>query len=166
MEALALLVEYAGTPQARSLFASIRLSIERDGSKGVEWVRAAQALRDLGALEDDEFVYLVMIFTEEIIGGRVFTDPALTTLMEQIEEIERQHGLSEDETWLAGEGPAEWESLQREWDQEFDRQWAELLRELGEPELAQSMLLHRSALEEREERGRRFFFGPIDEEEA
>ena len=163
-EALAALVELAGTDEARSLFAAIRLSIEQDAAMGVEWVKGAQVLHDLGQLDDDEFTYLVMIFTEEMVGTRVFTDPTLTDLMARIEAIEREHGLSEDETWSVGTGSTDWESLQQAWDNEFDRQWAELLRELGEPEIASQMAVGRDLLDAREERGRAFFFGPLEED--
>lgn len=53
-----------------------------------------------------------------------------------MDEIERRHGLSEDEPFTLVDAPAGWIALSNEWDRPLDIIWADELKRVGEPELA------------------------------
>jgi hypothetical protein len=77
--------------------------------------------------------------TEQMSFRWSAADPELLRLAAAMDEIERSHGLSEEESFTLRDGPAEWIALSHEWDRRLDVIWADEFRRVGEPELARLM---------------------------
>ena len=81
---------------------------------------------------------------------------------ERLREIRKEHGLGEDEEWLPGEAPPEYERLLDESHAAWDRLYAQTLEEFGEREVARLYRHDREEFERRFAAGRAFFHGPQD----
>jgi hypothetical protein len=88
----------------------------------------------------------------------------LRGLEDRLEAIQHQHGLMEEESWLSGEGPPEYEEAQRQLYDAWEALYAAKLDELGEPEMARLYRTDRERFEQLSEAGRAFFHGPRTEE--
>jgi len=91
----------------------------------------------------------------------------------RFDAIRKQYGLGADEDWALGEEPPEEEALNAEFEATCRRVEAETLDEYadrtGHPllkEAAELCRLDHLAFERRVEKGRQWFFGPPDAEEA
>jgi hypothetical protein len=73
-------------------------------------------------------------------------------------EIERAHGLTENEFWQLGDGPPEWQALSGEWDRVCNLLHAAAFDEYGEPEMAAMFRDRRAEFDMIRERGRRQVF--------
>lgn len=138
----------ARTPAARAIMRDIRARLAA-GESHVPWVRAAQLARDLDVIGEDSALYLIEIFTEEAAARSIDEDPELRDLTARMQRVEDQHGLGEDEAFVVGEGPPEWEALNRRWNARFDQLHARLLESLDEPGAAAEMRRHRERYSQR-----------------
>jgi hypothetical protein len=114
------------------------------------WVR--RALIDVGPGEDQI----------QSLYGSEFHD--------RFEAIRKKHGLTDEEDWAPGEGPAENQALNAEFEAAERRIHGEVLREyastIGHPLIQEAADLYKTdrlAFERRVEKGRQWFFGPPDE---
>jgi len=89
---------------------------------------------------------------------------------DRFEAVRKQHGMAEDEDWPPGQGPAEYEALNTEFEEATDRVLGEVLGEyavkIGHPVVRQAAELYaadRLGFERRVEKGRQWLFGPPDE---
>lgn len=142
------LANAARTPAARAIMRDIRGRLAA-GESHVPWVRAAQLARDLDVISEDAALYLVEIFTEEAAARFIDEDPELRDLTARMKRVEDEHGLGEDEAFLVGQGPPEWEALNRRWNARFDQFHAGLLESLDEPAAAAEMRRHRERYSQR-----------------
>jgi hypothetical protein len=128
------------------------------------WIREVQQARDAGLLGEEIAWFLIYKFVDEAMFLVVETDPELRALGARIDEIERAHGLDDDESFFVGQGPPEWEEATQAWTAVNQRQFAEFFRRFGEEEMA---IQHADAGEDpRYAAGREAIFGPIEELDA
>jgi hypothetical protein len=125
-----------------------------------------QAVRDAGSLPEAAGLYLVSWQIDAL--ALADADEALGALEDQLEAIERAHGLGEDERWPPGEEPSEYAALQRQLHDAWDVLYAAKLDEFGEPALARLYRTDPERFEQLQEAGRQFFHGSEagDDEEA
>lgn len=128
------------------------------------WVREVQRARDAGLLSEEIAWFLIYQFVQAAMLTISTTDPELKALGDRIAEIERAHGLGEDESFFVGEGPPEWEEATRAWDVVQDKRFAETFRRVGEDEMAEQ---HSNAGDDpRYGAGREAIFGPSEDLDA
>lgn len=163
LEVLGSIVSARGTDDASEIFDDVMQLFYRPGTDVVPWLRAARILGDTGAAAADEVTFLIFRLSEGAAGGQSEDDPEMARLMREIDEIRRAHGLAEDEDWLLGEGPEEWETLNHEWEQALDRRWHALLTVAGEHEIAPAVVMELPALWARVRRGAHLLFGEPEE---
>jgi len=145
------IADLAGTEEARRLAGAVRDHL-RDGADVAPWVRAVQLARDVGALGDDAAFYLIDVFTEEAAGDLIDADALLPVVSAMMEAAEAREGLGPDESFFVGEGPEDWDALNRLWERRFDTLRAALFVRVGEAGMA---LLLRRDPEHYMERSRR-----------
>lgn len=156
------LAELAGTEHARRLLRHIREAVE-GGADVVPWVSAVQLARSLAAIDDTAAHYLIHILTEASLLRSIDTDDVLTDLQTAMDALERANGLEEGDYYRVDEAPANWQALHRKWEQRFDVLHAQLLRELGEHQLAHELLLRPDECHRRTEEGRRAMMDVSDD---
>ena len=158
------IVEHAGTVRARALMH--RMIDEIEGPADVpQWASAIQLARDLGAVGATECYALLDIVTEEAVGSLTETDSELRRLTDAMRMIATADGLSDEEDYYVDEAPAEWLELNRQWDQRFDQLRADLFRRIGEPGMADELLLSQETFEDRSREGRSAMFDVAEEDD-
>jgi hypothetical protein len=159
------LAQHAGTVRARDLMHHI--SDEIEGPVDVpQWARAIQLARDVGAVGATECYALLDIVTEEAMGFLTRTDSELHRLADAMRSIATADGLSDDEDYYLDEAPAEWLELNRQWDRRFDQLRADLFRRIGEPGMADELLLFQETFEARSQEGRSALFDVADDDDT
>ena len=133
---LGLLIETAGTEVGREVHAIISDLVAHDLEFAREMMRLIQAMRDTGALEQNEAWHLLYWTLERMSDQWTQTDAELVRLTTEMEEIERSHGLGDDEYFHLDDAPADWLALSNAWDRRLNVIWAGELTTLGEPEMA------------------------------
>lgn len=94
-------------------------------------------MRDSGLLRAEIAWYLIYKFVDWAMFVMSETDPELKVLGERTDEIERAHGLTDDESFFAGEGPPEWEEAARAWTATCHQRFVEIFDRAGESEMAE-----------------------------
>ena len=102
------------------------------------WIRAVQRIRDAGEISSAAAYFLMFKFAEQLPTTAMETDPTLRDITARIRDIEHAHGLGEDESWFAEEGPPEWQDLQKQWSARVNALTSELFARVGEKELAEA----------------------------
>jgi hypothetical protein len=82
----------------------------------------------------------------------------LEPIMQKIREIEKKHGLKEDEYWPIGEGPKEYIKLNKKWEEAYHSKFIKILREFSLDDIADMMLNDEDKFDQLRERGRRAVF--------
>lgn len=121
-------------------------------------MRLIQAMRDAGALEENEAWHLLYWTLEQMSDQWTATDAELVRLMVAMEAVERQHGLTEDEYFYLDDAPDDFLALSNEWDRRLNVIWAGELTTLGEPEMARLVLTDELHEDPRLARGRASLF--------
>lgn len=148
-----------GRPYGRWLVDAAFSAVEESGDPD-PWIAATQAARDAGTLDHAFAQFLVYMLAERSMEAIVWRDEELIGLYAQIEAIERALGVDIDggEYIRVGEGPAEWERLNEQWDAAFDVRLTEIFRRNGEAGFADDVdSAHHQIIEE----GRLKMFGPV-----
>jgi hypothetical protein len=146
------------------MFARIREGLDADPKPG-PWIAAARTLSERLIISDDTLYYLVEMFTECLVYAGSQSDPELVRISDEIEAIERAHGLNGDEYWRLDEGPPEWQRLNENWDHRADEIVGACLRELGHADIADLREKNRSEFEGRSAKGRTDLWGEVDEDD-
>lgn len=120
-------------------------------------LRLAHALYGAGRLSEGEFVFflampLIREFENRWLDGQYESD--LADVSNRMNKIEREHGLTGDQFWPAGEGPDEHIRLDHEYSRILDAKTAEVFREFGEDSLAALWESNQKIVEELLEAGR------------
>jgi hypothetical protein len=156
------IAQHARTLRARELMRPIRDEIE--GPADVpRWAHAIQLARDVGALGAAECHALLDIVTESAMGALTQTDVELRRLDDAMRMIATADGLSEDEDYYVDDAPAEWLALNRQWDHRFDQLHADLFRRIGEPGMADELLLRQKTFAVHSADGRAALFDISEE---
>jgi hypothetical protein len=124
-------------------------------SSDEERLAVYQAIRDASSLPDEASLYLVSWRIDALASRHA--KQALCHLDDQLEAIERAHGLDEGEVWEPGEVPAEYEEVRLRYQHAWDVIFAEKLDAYGEHEMARLFRENPEAFARRSEAGRRFF---------
>ena len=159
------LAQHAGTYRIRDLIRGIADEIVEPADV-TQWASAIQLARDVGAVGATECYALLDIATEAAMGFLTRTDPELCRLAEAMRAIAAADGLSDDEDYYLDEAPAEWLELNRRWDHRFDQLRADLFRRIGEPGMADELLLFPETFEARSQEGRDALLGDAEEDEG
>jgi len=110
-----------------------------------------------GLLTEARCIHLITNFLDSaVLDGRLMDgdyDDDVGPISEKTKAIEREHGLSDDECWLASEGPPEWQEENRRFDEILDKKFAEILREFGDNGLADFWETDREEFDALVERG-------------
>ena len=128
------------------------------------WMREVQRARDAGLLGEEIAWFLLYRFVDAAMFMVVDSDPDLAALGARVEEIERAHGLGEDEAFFVGQGPPEWEEATEAWTVVYDQRFAEVFRRVGEEEMA--MQHKRAGDDPRYGAGREAIFGSSEDLDA
>lgn len=100
------------------------------------WIAAARALAAEGVVSADAVFYFAEHFLECITFQAVNHDPEMLRIYAEIDEVKRAHGLRDDEDWYVDDGPAEWQALNKAWDERDHELRVSTLRALGHDDLA------------------------------
>ena len=129
----------------------------RPQSPGNERLAVYQAIRDSGCLPAEASFYLVSWQIDAMASEDA--EIRFRPLEERMEAIERAHGLDEEDFWLPGEGPKEYEILRLEQHDAWDEVIASKLEACGEPAMARLFRKNREEFDRQSEIGRQFFHG-------
>ena len=88
-----------------------------------------RAIRSSGSLPEDAGLYLVSWQVDALAGRHA--EQALRHLDDQLEALERAHGLDEGEAWEPGEAPPEYAAVLRRYHDAWDEIFAEKLEQYG-----------------------------------
>jgi hypothetical protein len=97
--------------------------------------------------------------------GASGADPALRDIRDQMDAIERAHGLREDESWLIDDAPADWRSLKEAWDRRADEIVAEALRRFGHADVGDLLERNREEFDGRIAQGRIDLWGEDEDDD-
>jgi hypothetical protein len=137
---LGLLIETAGTEVGREVHAIISDLVAHDHEFAREMMRLVQAMRDTGALEQNEAWHLLYWTLERMSDQWTQTDAELVRLTAAMVAIERSHGLSDDEDFHLDDAPPDWLALSNQWDRRLNAIWAGEFMTLGESEMARLVI--------------------------
>ena len=101
------------------------------------WISAARTLSERLIISEDAFYWFVEGLTECLVLHASETDPTLLQLREAMQQIERAHGLREDQYWDLDNAPSEWRTLSDEWEDRAEAIVNEALRASGNADVAQ-----------------------------
>jgi hypothetical protein len=130
------------------------------------WVAAARTLSERLIISENAFYYFAEVFTECLVFAASGADPDLLRLGSEMEEIERAHGLRDDEFWHLNDAPDDWRALNDSWDSRADAIVASHLRELGNADLADLLEQNRREFDRRTGQGRIELWGEDDADGA
>jgi hypothetical protein len=123
-----------------------------------QWIDIVDSGNRVGILHEPELFFL-RVSTVEWVHHDRFVDgayeAALADIQSRMERVRTRHNLSDDEFWPLGDGPPEWELLNREYDAISDRLFVATLREFGLLEEAQLREKEPQEFDRRRELGRR-----------
>jgi hypothetical protein len=156
LEALLATPTYA---DATTLFTQIRIFVE--AAEVESWMRAVVTLWQRERLDENEAAYLIDMFAEEVLQA-ADRDPDLVALGRRFDEIERAHGLNEDEGFPVGKGPPEWHALHDRWAARVEELKLETIRRSGAERFADQRGRAPAEWESRTELGRDTFWGRWD----
>jgi hypothetical protein len=105
-----------------------------------EMISLIRAGRSAGRFNFELYVYYVNFYLRNLVHeGRLAEgryDPQLATVRAALERIRTDHQLPAGEPWLRGQGSAEYESLNDEYERLLESMLPGVLREFGESEVA------------------------------
>lgn len=115
--------------------------------------------RDTGVVPPDAGFFLVAHILMAMADEALQDDPRVVWFAWELEQLERDYGLEEGQSFEPGEAPEEWEALRTEYEVTCDEARAAFFRAYGEEHMALMFLLDRASFVRRFESGRRFFHG-------
>lgn len=160
-ELLSVLAEVRGTAEAQPVWRELADQFWH----GASWrdvdpiMRMMQAMGDAGLFSEAERFFLLGNLGDAVVPSRASEDPRFAEVEEEIEQVRREHGLSDDEDWYLHEAPQEYRELNEEWSAIADREMARWFESLEEWELARLIVRDRVEFESRWDEGRRELFG-------
>ena len=132
-----------------------------DPGRAAELVASARVLYGARLFSRQEYVFHAVSWVEGVNDAR-WLDGAfnseLDPIREEIDAIERRHGLNEDEDWPREEGPEEYRCLIDKYDAILDKKLLAALREFGLDDLAHLKEQDPEEFDRLRERGRRSVF--------
>src|SRR4051794_5175966 len=129
------LVREPNPERARRTLARIRDDLDANPDPG-PWIAGARTLSERLIISENTFYYFVELFTECLVFRASSSDPELLRLHMEMEQVERAHGLRDDEFWEVEHAPDDWKALDDAWNSRADALVVEELRELGHADIA------------------------------
>lgn len=126
------------------------------------WLDAARTLSERLLISEDTLYYFADLLTQCMIITASSTDPLLVSATNEMVEIERAHGVREDEGWTIDEATDEWRSLNESWNRRADEIVDASLREAGHADIAALRERTRKEFYERVTKGRTDLWGEDD----
>jgi hypothetical protein len=140
-----------------------------NGKKLEEWAVNFQKVLSSGAkagrLRDPELFTLRVYPIERVHDERFIDgsyDSRLNTINQKLDNIRKEYGLESDEFWLIGDGPAEWEVANREFETIMKDLLCETFAEFGNQDLAELLQNNPNEFNRLREIGRMAVFQPSD----
>jgi hypothetical protein len=133
-------------------------------SDEIQRLKVYQAIRNAGIFHADAGFYLVSWQIDAIVSQ--IAEESLHALDERLTAVKRKYGLEEDDFWPLGQTPEEYESLRREFQENWDKIFVAKLQEFGEEEMARQYHSDPEGFQKRSEAGREFFHGPQDADDT
>jgi hypothetical protein len=130
------------------------------------WLNAARTLSERLIISEDTLYYLAEMLTECIVFTASSTDPQLVSIGNEVEAIERAHGLGEDGYWHRDEAPEDWRRLNEDWERRADEIVNACLRETGHADLAALREKNRGDFDGRTAKGRTDLWGEDEDDDA
>ena len=162
-ERLEALVREPNRERALRMLGRIRSDLDANPNPG-PWIAAARALGERLIISESTVYYFVTLVTESLILAATDSDPELCRIRGEMDQIERAHGLLEDEAWFVGEGPPEWQELNSAWNRRSEEIVVTSLRELGHPDFASLLAQNPDEFEARSSEGYSDLWGKVDDE--
>ena len=157
------MVREPSVDRAERMLLRIREDLDANPEAG-PWLEAARTLYERLLISEDTWYYLAELLTECLVFAGSSADPELVRIHEQISAIERAHGLDEDESFDIDDAPAEWTSLNAEWDHRADEIVNTYLRENGHADVAALRAADPNGFEGRLSKGRTDLWGEDDDD--
>jgi hypothetical protein len=148
----------------RSLRTLARIRHDLDGNPDPgPWIAAARTLSERLIISENAFYYFAELFTECVVLAASDSDPALCRTRDEMEDIERAHGLRDDEYWRPDDAPDDWRALNDAWDRRADEIVVSCLRETANADLADLREQNPREFERRSTQGRIDLWGEDDD---
>jgi hypothetical protein len=154
-------VREANPERATRMLVRIRHDLDDNPDPG-PWIAAARTLSERLIISENAFHYFAEIFAECLLLSASGADPELVRIRDEMDDIERAHGLREDESWHLDDAPADWLQLNDAWNHRADQIVASSWRQLGNADLANLFEQNRGEFERRSEQGRIDLWGEDD----
>lgn len=135
---------------------------ERSVPLGRNWMKGVQLLRDTNAITDDAANYLLNLVLDNVMLSFTQTDPELLTLSAELHAIESAYGLGDDEAFVLDSAPPDWLAINARWDHRFDAIRADVLRSVGEDDLARMLIANPDEFDNRTRLGREELIGEVE----
>ena len=124
----------------------------------VKSIAYTRALYEARRINTQRYVFLAiweaeMMREERWMSGQY--DEQLIPIGKAMKKIEKENGLKDDEYWRIGEGPEEYELLNKQYNAVLNQKFIQLLKEVGLSDLASMKRNDPSELDRLYERGRR-----------
>lgn len=146
-------------PEAQWRALAARLAELGDDALDAQLLVTFRNARDTGAVPPDAGFFLVAHILTAMADEALTDDPRVVRLAWELEELEKDYGLTAGLSFEPGEAPEEWEALRTEYEVACDKARAGFFRAYGEEVMADVYLLDRLTFVRRFENGRRFFHG-------
>ena len=147
-----------------------RQNVSTQGSSEIEtstrlWLDAIGFAETAGAIEPSRCFLMRVFAIERLCDWRWFDGlySELEDISTRIDAIQRREGLDDNEYWHIGQGPEDWQELNRQYSQVLDAKFEEALREFGLDNIADLYGMDRISYDAHREQGRRLVFEGIPE---
>ena len=134
--------------------------LEQEKNEPLSILKAAQAQRDSGIMENDQALSCIFLMVERLADDIIPNDPKLRAISAKIDAIEKREGLAEDEYWMSSDPnvPADWQALIKKWERCHNEIIVAILKQCGEYEIANLFLNRKEEFDLQFETGRCIVF--------
>ena len=110
------------------------LPLEDIVARWTKMLRISQACRRVQGNPDQGYFYLSAMACISVAELRWPDDPATVAIWAKIDAIQEREGI--DDCWLIGEGPADYQALDRQSSDRYDQLVIDTMLAMGEPDMA------------------------------
>lgn len=134
-----------------------------------EALELSHAIHQAGRFTGEQHFFHSVVPVEHLHDDRTFNGhykKRLDPISEKLRELEAKHGLKPGEYWPRGQGPAEYDRLNAQYEKVLDDEFGKLLREVGLDAHAKMWRGNRGEFDRLREAGRASVFEASDVEHA
>ena len=131
--------------------------ISMDKESIATWTSLIRTIYLAGRMSTQEYVFYVSCHIESIHESRMFDNKyeEINLIFTALDRIRQEHGLRQDEDWLVGEGPDEYNKLNKDFDIAESERLIATFREFEFHDLADLLVKNPTEYNRLRERGRR-----------